>query len=416
MAQIILVYSLIYLLSLWKYGRSMNIITIFLVVFYLANHSFYVIYKLGGLVSWRADLSVSYNTIDLLASINCLNLCIFSALILVFHQKRPYLTQEEIPRHKAYFYLYFILSLAVLYESRDILYGYVEYGSNQAKGVDGTFSPLTRIYTFRVFFAIYFLLFSESKGKKTLLILSELLMTVVLFERKDFSLIFGTYTLHLLLNGRLKLDLVKFSLALTVFLTMISLPIYRSFGGVDFGVKITKTVNFFSENLDKMAYLITGVIDTEGVQNWTYQLIQDGTLGLTGGFTYLQGMVNMFVLRPLQPQWLQEYQAAYYFKEVAYPTVTNHGYDFTFAAEAILNWGLNFSWISYVFLALIVLLISNTKRRYVWKIAIWPILLIGMRTDSTSSFRLISYLMAMELIGIIYNIIVKHVRNIRPSR
>ena len=132
--------------------------------------------------------------------------------------------------------------------------------------------------------------------------------------------------------------------------------------------------------------------------------------------TYLQGIVNMFVLRPFQPLWLQEYQAAYYFKAVAYPTVTNHGYDFTFTAEAILNWGLNYSWISYALLALIVLRIYNAKDMYVWKITIWPIVLIGMRTDSTTMFRLVSYLIAMELIGIIYNTISKDVWNFRIRR
>ena len=416
MAQLILVYSVLYLLGFLKYRRKINIITIFLIIFYLANHAYYVIYTLGGVVPWRADPSVSYDTIDILARTNSLNLCVFCALILLFHRDRVRFFQEAIPRHKVYFYLYFILSLGVLYASRELLLGFIEYGAKQTKGVEGTFSPLNRIYTFRVFFAIYYLLFSDKKGKKILILISELIMSMILFERKDFSLIFGSYMLHLLISGRLKLGLSKFGAVFPVFLMIIMLPVYRSFGGDDLSVKIMKTVNFFAENTDKLLYLITGLVDSEGVQNWTYQLIQRGTLGLTAGMTYLQGIVNMFVLRPFQPLWLQEYQAAYYFKAVAYPTVTNHGYDFTFTAEAILNWGLNYSWISYALLALIVLRIYNAKDMYVWKITIWPIVLIGMRTDSTTMFRLVSYLIAMELIGIIYNTISKDVRNFRPRR
>ena len=46
------------------------------------------------------------------------------------------------------------------------------------------------------------------------------------------------------------------------------------------------------------------------------------------GLSYLQGFINIILLRPFQPDWLVNSQAAYCFKNIAYPYVTNHGYDF----------------------------------------------------------------------------------------
>lgn len=409
-------YFSLYFIGLKKFGQRLNIMTIFLVIFYLSNHAFYVIYKLGGLVVWRADPSVGYYTIDTISAINNINLLTFGVLILSLGKRKSIQIPEVFLPNRGFFYLYFLFTALLLYVNRELLQGLVEYGADQSKGVQGTFNPLNRVITFRIFFAIYYLLYSKNKKGRNLIIFTELLISLILFERKEFALVFGSYLLHGMFNKKSKYKLTRY-LALTPVLTvMFMLPIYRSFVGDDIRTKVIKTIAFLGDNIDQLSYLVTGLVDSEGVQNWTYQLIEQGRLELTYGMTYIQGIINMFILRPLQPLWLQQYQAAYYFKDVAYPTVTNHGYDYTFSAEALLNWGPNYAWISYVILAFIVLFIYNRKGMYAWKITIWPIILIGMRTDSTTVLRLISYLIAMEVISVLYNSFRNNVWNLRTGR
>ena len=126
----------------------------------------------------------------------------------------------------------------------------------------------------------------------------------------------------------------------------------------------------------------------------------NGSLKLLVGLSYLQGIINTIVLRPFQPEWLVNSQAAYYFKSVAYPNTTNHGYDFSFSAEAILNFGINGGYISYFLLSLFLVFLykRKTKKIVFYKMLIWPVLIISLRTDSTAMFRIFSYIFFVPII------------------
>ena len=131
---------------------------------------------------------------------------------------------------------------------------------------------------------------------------------------------------------------------------------------------------------------------------------------------HLQGFINIILLRPFQPGRLVNSQAAYYFKNIAYPYVTNHGYDFSFTAEAILNFGIFGGFIPYIILCIYIITLYK-KKSQTWvfqRILIWPILLISFRTDSTSMFRLLSYVYFTPIIiQLIYSFI--NVRNRRTT-
>ena len=107
------------------------------------------------------------------------------------------------------------------------------------------------------------------------------------------------------------------------------LPIIRSYSNIEgFVNKLSLSFNYILDTSDLIIYYATGFVNSEGVQNWTVQLIEGGQLNLLYGMSYLQALVNIIIFRPLQPEWLANSQAAYYFKEVAYPDVYNHGYDY----------------------------------------------------------------------------------------
>ena len=117
----------------------------------------------------------------------------------------------------------------------------------------------------------------------------------------------------------------------------------------------------------------------------------------------------MFILRPFQGN-IADFQAAYYFRNVAYPNMDSMGFDFSFTAEAILNFGINFSFISFAILGLIVAYLYSNRLKsdliYANSHIIWPLLLISFRTDSTALFRFYSYLILI----ILYCIVTKKFR------
>ena len=141
--------------------------------------------------------------------------------------------------------------------------------------------------------------------------------------------------------------------------------------------------------------------NSEGVQNWTYQLIENGEMKLLYGKSYLQALINTVLLRPFQGETIANWQGSYHFKNIAYPDVTNQGWDFTFTAEAIQNFGSNFYFISFVLLGfLISFFYQNRHYSDLYKILYyfsWPILAISFRTDSTSMFRIFSYVIFLYI-------------------
>ena len=135
-------------------------------------------------------------------------------------------------------------------------------------------------------------------------------------------------------------------------------------------------------------------------KNWTYQLVERGDLVLLNGKSYFQAIINMFILRPFQGD-LANFQAAYYFKNVAYPDVSSTGFDYSFTAEAILNFGTNFAFISFAILGFFVAYTYSNRLKsdiiYSTYHSIWPVIIIGFRMDSTSFFRIYSYAIIIYL-------------------
>ena len=56
-------------------------------------------------------------------------------------------------------------------------------------------------------------------------------------------------------------------------------------------------------------FYILNLANSEGVQNWTYQLVENGEMSLLYGKSYLQAFINMFVLRVFQGETISSWQA-----------------------------------------------------------------------------------------------------------
>ena len=54
------------------------------------------------------------------------------------------------------------------------------------------------------------------------------------------------------------------------------------------------------ENAELITFLAINLANSEGVQNWTYQLIEDEEIDISYGKSYAQAMVNVVVLRPFK--------------------------------------------------------------------------------------------------------------------
>ena len=94
----------------------------------------------------------------------------------------------------------------------------------------------------------------------------------------------------------------------TFFVTLI--PIYRSVNNyVDGFFNVFNEVIYVISDYGSQIFLyIINLTNSEGVQNWTYQLVYDGEMTLLKGKSYLQGVINMFILRPFQGSTIANWQ------------------------------------------------------------------------------------------------------------
>lgn len=142
--------------------------------------------------------------------------------------------------------------------------------------------------------------------------------------------------------------------------------------------------------------------DSESVQIWCSELVAQGALPLMYGKTYVQSVLNMIVLRPFQGE-IANWQAAYAFKTVAYPTFTNHGWDFAFVAEAVLNWGNHFFFLSFAAFSLILsFMYKKRDASLFWQTLYFifiAICFVSFRTDSTAMLRFLSFFIAVSLLA-----------------
>ena len=142
--------------------------------------------------------------------------------------------------------------------------------------------------------------------------------------------------------------------------------------------------------------------DSESVQIWCSELVSQGTISLMYGKTYIQAILNMVVLRPFQGE-VVSWQAAYAFKTIAYPTFTNHGWDFTFVAETVLNWGNHFFFISFAIFSLVLnYFYKKRDTSLFWQCLYFIFIVIcfvTFRTDSTAMLRFLSFFLAVALVA-----------------
>lgn len=407
-------------LSYLKFKSLRNPAFYFIVIFYLHNFSFSVLKNNGLDIFWRADPSVDFSTMDSIVAFNLVCLWLSSLMIIFFIKKKDNFIKIEASsrKNKICLYIYFLFSLIVIYNNKELILSNIIYGADQAIDSISSFDPLARLWNFRIYFILFYLIFSDpTKRSMVFVVLLELFISFMLYERKDLAIILCSVLILFLNKEKVQFNFFKIFSSIIVFLTLILLPIYRSFISEQSVMsKIYLTFDFIKDSFDLIVYFGTGFANSEGVQNWTLQLINDGSLNLLYGLSYLQGFINIILLRPFQPDWLVNSQAAYYFKNIAYPYVTNHGYDFSFTAEAILNFGIFGGFIPYIILCIYIITLYK-KKSQTWvfqRILIWPILLISFRTDSTSMFRLLSYVYFTPIIiQLIYSFI--NVRNRRTT-
>tara|TARA_B100000963_G_scaffold347568_1_gene354039 strand:+ start:55 stop:1020 length:966 start_codon:yes stop_codon:yes gene_type:complete len=273
------------------------------------------------------------------------------------------------------------------------------YGQGQALTSKEAFSPIEQILGLRVIFASAYLIIQKNKKKSTtrLIFLVEIIFTFLEGGRKVLVMLLLSALIPYLEAS--KVNLIRFfRITFVSFIMIYVLIAITFFRGLDrdisFTDRISQTNIRLAQTGELVTFLIINAANSEGVQNWTYQLIENEELDYSYGKSYFQAFVNIFLLRPFQGD-IADMQAAYVFKYVAYPETDNHGYDYSFTAESILNWGPRFSFISYFFLGLIASFIYNRRfKNDLYRLlyyALWPTLYIYFRTDSTALLRTISF-------------------------
>jgi hypothetical protein len=399
-------------LSLYVYRKFLNPIFYFNLLFFLHNWSFSfgsVIYP-ESLLSWRADPSVSYESQSEVLLINLIGLWSLFLIFVAFTMKRRQYSQKNYTyfRNLSYFpILYFILTFVLfvnLYYSGALN---LTYGIGQATTSSTAFSPINQILALRIIFASAFLILSDKKTRFMvfLIFLTEIIFSFIEGGRKPLMILVLSALIPSFDNSRMNLAR-SLTLTVTSLLLVYVILIIAFFRDTDlessYFDRFTEANTNIVESGEAVTYLIINIANSEGVQNWTYQLVNEKELDLAFGRTYFQALVNMFLLRPFQGN-IADWQAAYVFKYVAYPDQNNHGWDFSFTAEAILNWGPKFSFLSFIFLGLVSSFLFNRKdKNDLYKLlyySMWPILFIGLRTDSTAIFRTTSFYLFVSFVS-----------------
>jgi len=401
------------LFSIYKYKTFFNPIVYFNVLFFLHNwaFSFGTYLYPDAYLTWRADPSVSYDTQGTVLLINLASLWAFF-LTFIFLSRKKFFVKSVYDRFRnltVFPFIYF--SLTALYLGKLYFDGSLSsvYGLGQALTSDSSFSPVLQLLSLRFVFASAYFILNKNLNKKTvtLMFVAEVLISLFVGGRKPLMIMVLSLLIPYLESNRISfIRALKFGgtglfliyfLLLTVF--------FRNTDRDDsFLYRFYNANSAIAESSSILTFLVINMASSEGVQNWTYQLVEEGEMELSYGRSYAQALLNVVILRPLQGD-ISDWQAAYHFKYVAYPDVINQGYDYSFTAESILNWGWRFSFLSYCFLAVVAAFLQRRKHKNdFWRLmyfALWPILIIGFRTDSTTILRMFSFYLFIAAIGLI---------------
>jgi len=396
----------------FKFKNIVNPISIFNILFFLHNWSYSFGKWLGDERQWSLPESVSVNTQSDVLLVNLVALWIVFG-ILLFAKNTNWGSYSRLKRPSILLFLYLVFTALFIFKTFIIDGIGGVYGEGQAANSIESFSPIHRLLSLRVIFiAFYAIIFGVRKSKILIaVILLEIFISLLTGGRKALLIIIISLAIpHL--EG-LRLNFLKvLKIALVLFVASYFLIFISVFRGTSVDTDLVSERLVIAQekmsNLGENAfYKMLYTANSEGVQNWTYQLLEDEKLEPLMGRSYLQAFLNMIVLRPFQGE-IVNWQAAYYFKDVAYPEVTNHGWDFTFTAEAMLNWGVKGSFLSYIFLAMFIVYSYRRRNkddlnRVLYYIT-WALLFIHFRTDSTAllrmySFVIFSYVIVMLLGG-----------------
>jgi len=384
-----------------KFKNVVNPISLFSIIHFLHNWSFSFSRYFSDLLLWNAFPSVSYETIDIILRVNLVGSWTFFLIIVFFAKTQNSSKKYSISNSSALKKIYYIFS--IFYVLRVLsTYSLTNYGADQAINSVEAFNPIQTLIFLRVVSIMLYISLNEV-GKKTLfkVILIELFISIFAFDRKDFIFVIMTIVIKQL---QTKFSIKNFGryfvYSTAIVFIAIFVPQFRVAEGQSSLDSIVLSLIAINDFGREIIFYGMNLANSEGVQNWTYQLIQSGDLIYLNGKSYFQALVNMFLLRPFQGS-IADFQAAYYFKQAAYPDVTSTGFDFSFTAEAILNFGTSFSFISFAILGFIVSYFYSKRLKNDFLFAnynmIWPILLISFRTDSTAMFRVYSYVFLFYL-------------------
>ncbi len=400
----IISYIIFNVIAFRRFRDFINPISLFSFIHFFHNCSFSIMIENGFPVYWIAPVSLSNETLSSVFDINTLGYFFFCSTFLLLSRKKNiksklinFSDKRLIKLRKIY--KVFLVSSIIYYllNSSDV------YGADQSLTSAGAFNPIKRLLDLRYYIVILITIFSNKKSDYKYIIF-ELFLSIIGGGRKALVIVAISYFLNNFLknhyNKRLFVKLFSIPIIISVSLyTLVFINITRSLNQ-SIIEKIRFTNDFFAEN----TYLILSQFfiftNSEGVQNWTYQLINDGSLKLSFGLTYIQAILNTVILRPFQGE-IANWQAAYVFKSVAYPETQTQGWDYSFTAEAMLNWG-NHAYISFILLAMLLALFYNLRFKnnyfYILYYSSFPLLIILFRSDSTSLFRAYSLVVFAYLI------------------
>lgn len=393
--------------SRYYFDAVVNPVSIFSMLHFFHNWSQFAVNYFGLNITFPVPYNITAEDVNAVALINLFGGWAFFISCVLFFKNNTIGTDKpfelSIVKYNKYYKAYYFLYVLTLIEA--LLNGKLSivYGGSQAISSSEAFTPIGSLLNTRIIFGSVYLIVNNLNVKKSkYLILSELLITCLLGGRKGFVILFLAYILPRLtrLDSKTVIKLIIIFPFLAMSISF--LGAFRAFSSLDLDLKtkisLAIELAFFNENYSIFRSLT--MANSESVQSWVYALHKIGELDLLYGLSYAQGLINTFLLRPFQGDF-SAYQAAYYFKSRAYPYVTTMGYDFSFTAEAILNFGVYFSWFPFFLLGLFV--IYNYNRRfnsinYILYWLVWPVLFITFRSDFTNMMRYLSVFLFFNFI------------------
>ncbi len=378
------------------HGFILNPITLINVIFFLHNWSFSFSKLFVDDLEWFAPGNVSYNTQSSVLTINLISIWLLFFGYVLFFKRSKRKIEKKTYDFSSYKYAY--ICLTVIQVGMAISSGnfFGTYGENQPLDSTSAFSPINIFLTSRVIFGSVYLINCKKKDYIYIL-LFEVLISVISGGRKTLVIIFISFLLSRIekikINPSRFFKVITGGLAAVYFIGFIS--IYRLFSGtsMSFVEKLSMANEELTKNIGLFFTAPLASVNSEGVQNWVYQLIESGQMKPTYGLSYVQAIVNTVILRPFQGD-LVNYQAAYYFKYIAYPDVDNHGWDFSYTAEAIMNFNYFAPIVSFILGIILAFIykkvtIDNYYRSFYFIFV--ALLYIHFRTDSTALMRLIFF-------------------------